>query len=110
MKRYEMLGIDLNTVEGLGKCIGIKCQEIDDGINENWEKCKYPNDSNVCNRCKAERLFAEVPTMKVQRGTTYTDFSKAYSDWLIEHGENSLLHKDLVMYQNWLAEEIEVEA
>lgn len=109
MNRMQKLGIDANTVEGLTKIMDINCINIDDGYGTKG-KCKYPkNEIDICMKCKAERLLEEVPTKKVQRGTTYTDFIKAYIDWQ-NYANDSMAYKGTyIKYCDWLAEEIEVE-
>lgn len=99
MKRYEKLGIDLNTVEGIERIIDMCCNDIDDKFG--GIECKYSNSNKPCSHCMAERLFEDVPTKKVQRIATYSDASKAWNDY-----ENCNF---AMPYSNWLAQEIEIE-
>lgn len=118
MRMYEKLGINLNTVEGLEKIFRLQCEDINDGHDGSKEKCKYPNSCNSCKRCKAERLFAEVPTKKVKRWETIKidgDLKKIIDEWVRNGDEcEACGYTDKIKYcircfQNYLCEEIEVE-
>lgn len=108
MKRYEKMGIDPNTVDGMKRLIDIDCVEISDEYGNEYGNnghCKYP-DAISCERCKAERLLKEVSIKKVLRGTTYTDFMKAYDDYAKENEWHTIYG---LKFARWLNEEIEVE-
>lgn len=109
MKIYEKLGIDPLTSEGMLKIMNINCTEIPDELGKalkDGKKC--PKDLiHSCAECKAERLFAEVQMKKVKRGTTYTDFYKAYDDYYNTENRNSTPHA--FSFCKWLSEESEVE-
>ena len=100
MKRYEKLGIDLNTVEGLEAIIKMDCKDIKDGRHL---KCPHRIRNALCERCIAERLLEEIPSKKVPRGCTYTDFKKAWCDFVNDVGSGG-------GFVDWLSAEIEVEA
>ena len=110
MKMYEKLNINPTTEEGLAKLFNIHCMDIPDNegdISTRNENCPHPDLS--CNECKAKRLLAEVPTKKVQRGTTYTDFEKAHFEYLMYQNHCVEYDMDYPSFSKWLAEEIEVE-
>ena len=65
MKLYERMGIDPNTVDGITEILGLRCDVIEKSTSKTCNKYR-----GNCPRCKAERLFAEVPTKKVPRMET----------------------------------------
>lgn len=118
MKRYEKMGIDLRTKEGLIKVFEVCPRKIEkDYACEGSEQCHFC-ETESCGMCVVEYLMSDVPVKKVKRWETYNgDFVQAQTEFnvlckkeLVENGcINCSLSRSGHCFGSWLMEEIEIE-
>ena len=120
MTVMQKMGIDQNTVEGLNRILSVGCRDIPDKYGKNVTEHGCAR-RITCSKCKAERLFTEVPTKTVSRWETIksdADVEKIKTDWISNGdecdacgytGEKSL-RDCIACFVNHLTEKVEVEA